>query len=93
MISADDPYGACLFEHAAAGPQPGLGEGVVGGEVSKLIPLIAHRVHPSQVGPPELPLKLQVVRWICEDKVHAILWQPVELFHTITLYDVIQWQV
>ena len=73
VVAADDPDGARVFEHAAAGGQPVLGEAVIGGEVFKVVPVGVYAVDARHVGPPEVLLQLQVIGRIGENQVHALL--------------------
>ena len=44
VVGADDPERAVRLQHAAAGEQPGAGEGVVGGEARELVPVVVDRI-------------------------------------------------
>ena len=76
VVAADDPERAVGLQHAAAGGQPGAGEGVIFGEGRELVPVVVDGIDEAVVGPAQIAAELEIIGRIGEDQIDAGRRQP-----------------
>ncbi len=89
VIGTDDPDGAVRLQHAAAGEQPGAGEGIIGLEGGELVPFVVDGINERLIGPVQRAAKLEVIRRIGENRVHRLAREGIQGSDAITLYDAV----
>jgi hypothetical protein len=87
VIRADDPQRAGVFQHPAAGREPGAGEGVVFGETAELVPGVVDRVDLALVGAVQVVLQLQVVGRVGKNQIDRGFGQLGENFDAVARQD------
>ncbi|MOA09457.1 hypothetical protein D3C78_1292880 [compost metagenome] len=89
MVGADDPDGAVRFQHAAAGEQPGAGEGVIGLEGGELVPLVIDGIDQRLIGTMQRAAKLEVIGRVSENRIHRLAREGIQGSDTITFDDAV----
>jgi hypothetical protein len=79
VIGADDDDRRVAFHHSPRRAEPAAREGIVGGEIGELVPVVVDRVDKALVGARERAFELKILRGIGEDEVDARLGQGVQL--------------
>ena len=92
VIRANDPQRPRRLQHAARLIQPCTGEGIIGGEAVKLIPVIRHRIDAACVRSGQIALQLEIIRRVSENKVNARTWQARQCGNAIAFNNGIQGQ-
>ncbi len=92
VVAADHPQRAVLAQQPAALAEPVAGEGIVGGEIGEMVPVIVHPVDQAVVGPAQLAPQLQVVRGVGEDAMNRGRRQHAHDAHGVAENDLVQGQ-
>ena len=87
VIAADNPDRACIFQNAAAGSQPFMGEEVIGIEAVELVPVVGNAFYFGVIRTGEITAELQIVWRVCKDEIHRVFRHAVHHVDAITLDD------
>ncbi|MCY1235241.1 hypothetical protein D9M72_478490 [compost metagenome] len=90
VVGADDPERAGRLQYAAAGKQPGAGEGVIGFEGSELIPFVIDGIDHRLIGTGQHTAELEVVGRVGENDVDRIVGKRIERRNAVTLDDAVE---
>ena len=73
VIASNHPDRAIGLENASCRFQPVAGERVIGCKAVELIPVIVNRIHLGVIRAMQICFELQVIGWIGEDKINAVV--------------------
>jgi hypothetical protein len=89
VIAPDHPDRAIVLEDAPSLGEPVSRKVVIDGEAVELVPIVVDRIDAAALGSEQVAAELEIVRWVGEDHVDALLRQACHFRDAVALEDAV----